>query len=561
MKFGILCNGYVFQRWQAEAILHLIDYGIEPCLVIINDNPAPVQSRLHKWLHYPYSKLLARLYFRFVAHPSSKKSYDLREELHNCPTIYSRTQQKGFSEYFNPEDILTIKSNKPDFLLRFGFDIIKGEILNAATYGVWSFHHDDEQKYRGVPPGFWEIINSDPVNGAILQRLTETLDGGIILRKGYFGTIAHSWNANIDQLYFGGTLWPLQVCIDIENGIATYAENTPSSAKGKLRFMPGNLTILLFLVQLAANKIRFHFRELFLCEMWNVGLVKTPVYNFLEPDAQSLKSIWLPVAGRGRYHADAFGFEEHGKINMLVEAYNYVEQRGKISAITFDTSTLKALPPVTVLDTGYHLAYPFFFQHEGVWYCMPETANNMSLDIYSYDPETQSLTYLTSLLTGIAAVDATLCNHNGCWWLFFTKKGNTNTELHIWYSDEIFGTYRPHANNPVKTDIRSARPAGPLFEYEGVLYRPAQDCSRTYGGSISINRIAELTSTAFEEEVVRQVAPFGNHKWKTGLHTLCAAGEFTIIDGKRHTFVMSAFLHQLKRKTLRIGRKNSIDLL
>jgi hypothetical protein len=561
MKFGILCNGYVFQRWQAETILHLIDHGIEPCLLIINDNPIPVQSRFQKWFHYPYNKLLARLYFRFIAHPSSKKLLDLSEELQGFQKIFCRTRQKGFSEYFNTEDIITIKSSKPDFLLRFGFDILKGEILNVATYGVWSFHHDDEQKYRGVPPGFWEIVKSDPVNGAILQRLTETLDGGIILRKGYFGTIAHSWSANIDQLYFGTTLWPLQVCIDIENGKASYTDNTPSSAQGKLHIMPGNFTMLLFLAQLAANKIRFHFRELFLCEIWNVGLVKTPVQSFLGPDAQRPDPFWLPVAGRGRYHADAFGFEKDGKINMLVEAYNYREQRGEISAISFETATLKAQPPKSILETGYHLAYPFLFQYKGAWYCMPETANNMSLDIYSYDPDTQSLTYLTSLLMGIAAVDATLCNHNGFWWLFFTKKGNTNTELHIWYSDKIFGTYRPHANNPVKTDIRSARPAGPLFEHENALYRPSQDCSRTYGGRVSINRIAELTPTAFDEEFVSNVTPFGLHKWKTGLHNLCAAGNFTIIDGKRHTFVMNAFLHQFKRKTLRIVRKNAIDLL
>ena len=559
MKFGILCNGYVFQRWQAEAILQLIDHGTEPCLVIINDNPIPVQSSFDKWFHYPYSKLFARIYFRFVAHPSAKQSQDLSEELHNYPKIFCRTQQKGFSEYFNTEDITIIKSTKPDFLLRFGFDILKGEILNAATYGVWSFHHDDEQKYRGVPPGFWEIVKSDPVNGAILQRLTEKLDGGIILRKGYFSTIPHSWSANIDQLYFGTTAWPLQVCTDIENGKAGYATNAPSSAKGKLHFTPGNITMLSFLLKLAANKFLFHFRELFLCEIWNIGFVKIPVHSFLETETQLPEPIWLPAAGSGRYHADAFGFENEGKLNFLAEAYDYKDQLGKIVSIRLDTKTFNAFPPKTILDTGYHLAYPFLFQHEGALYCMPETANNLSLDIYNYDPKNQSLSYLTTLLTGIGAVDTTLCCYNDYWWLFFTIKGSTNTELHIWYSDKIFGPYHSHANNPVKTDIRSARPAGPLFEHEGMLYRPAQDCSRTYGGGISINRITELSPTSFTEEVVNHLTPFGNHKWKTGIHTLCGTGNFTIIDGKRHAFAWNAFINQLKRKTLRLGRKNRIN--
>jgi len=45
------------------------------------------------------------------------------------------------------------------------------------VFGVWSWHHGDEDKYRGGPPAFWEIVNADPVTGALLQRLTERLDG------------------------------------------------------------------------------------------------------------------------------------------------------------------------------------------------------------------------------------------------------------------------------------------------------------------------------------------------------------------------------------------------
>jgi len=85
--------------------------------------------------------------------------------------------------YFNAEDVATINKKDLDFILRFGFNIIRGEILNAARYGVWSFHHDDERKYRGSPPGFWELYYRDPVTGSILQRLTDRLDGGIVLKR------------------------------------------------------------------------------------------------------------------------------------------------------------------------------------------------------------------------------------------------------------------------------------------------------------------------------------------------------------------------------------------
>jgi len=557
MKFGILCNGYEFQRWQAESILHLINHGIIPCVLIINDNALPVQSTFQKWSNYPYSKLLARVFFHYLSHPVSKYPVSLHDELKQVPVIKCRTLNKVLGEYFKSADIEAIKAFEPDFLLRFGFDILKGEILKAAHYGVWSYHHDDEQKYRGVPPGFWEIYKSDPVNGAILQRLTETLDGGIILRKGYFGTVNHSWSGNIDKLYFGTTLWPLQVCKDIENGVAEYISYAPSSAKGKLYRMPGNLPMFLFIVRLIANKIRFHLRDLLLCEIWNIAIVKVPIHTFLDSESGWPEPYWLGKNKYGKYKADPFGFLQGRKLFVLFEDYNYREHIGKLSVLQINTPELKASPPKEMLNTGYHLAYPFVFTHNGEWYCMPETANNMSLDLYRFDPNLQSLTYLTTLLTGIAAVDATLCNYNGFWWLFFTQKGSTNDTLYICYSDKLFGPYQPHANNPVKTDICSSRPAGTLFIHEGELYRTAQNCSKTYGGNVNICHITEITPASFKEEIVSFVMPFGRHNWNKGLHTLCSVGEYTLIDGKRHTFIFASFLRQLKQKLLRIVRKNA----
>ena len=54
---------------------------------------------------------------------------------------------------------------------------------------------------------------------------------------------------------------------------------------------------------------------------------------------------------------------------------------------------------------------------------------------------------------------------------------------------------------------RSARPAGPIFAHEGRLYRPAQDCSRTYGGAVVIHRIEALTPEIFREVAVARLDP------------------------------------------------------
>ena len=95
---------------------------------------------------------------------------------------------KKFVQRFPPDAIEKIQSKKLDVLLRFGFNILHGEILTSARYGVWSYHHGDNEFYRGGPPHFWELYEKAPLSGVILQVLTEELDGGLVLCKSLFAT-------------------------------------------------------------------------------------------------------------------------------------------------------------------------------------------------------------------------------------------------------------------------------------------------------------------------------------------------------------------------------------
>lgn len=116
-----------------------------------------------------------------------------------------------------------------------------------------------------------------------------------------------------------------------------------------------------------------------------------------------------------------------------------------------------------------------------------------------------------------------------------------NHVLLAWHSDDLCGPWTAHAANPIKIDVRSSRPAGTPFVFEGALYRPAQDCSRHYGGAVVLNRITRLTPFVFEEEGVCVLRPNGREPYRDGLHTLSQAGSKTLIDGCRRTFIWPAF--------------------
>jgi hypothetical protein len=101
----------------------------------------------------------------------------------------------------------------------------------------------------------------------------------------------------------------------------------------------------------------------------------------------------------------------------------------------------------------------------------------------------------------------------------------------------------------VKCDVRSARPGGTPFIVDGILYRPAQDDSATYGGSIVINRVDRLTTETFEETAVARLEPDPDGPYPAGIHTLSAVGGWILVDGKRDRF---APLAKLRRRM--VGR-------
>jgi len=549
MDFGILCNGNTFQQWQLESIRLLIENGHNCTLLIINDNPVEKQSFSEKLIQYPYTKLLCRIWFRYMLKPEAKTNVDFYDFYKDIPEIQCLTKKKGYAEYFHKIDIDIIKSYKLDFILRYGFAIIKGDILESAKYGVWSYHHDDDRKYRGVPTGFWEIMFGDPVNAAILQRLTDKLDSGIIMHKAYFATINHSWQANLNNLLKSSTEWPLQVCRNIENGNTEFlsATNAPQSAIYKL---PGNLKMLRFLLKLAFNKLRFHYRDLFLTEKWNVGIIPLPAEKLVHPGNYAIpEPAWLNLnAVKSIYHADPFGFVKDNQYHIICEEYDYKNPKGVLVSFQIDRQSNRIHTKSVALEKNYHLAFPYLFEFENKYYCIPENSEGGNVDLYSYTISDGKLIFEQTLIENLKAVDSTLFFHEGLWWLFFTDRTSTNERLNIWYSENLRGPFKSHGNNPVKVDIRSSRPAGNPFFLDGKLLRPAQDCSIRSGRRITVNQMLKLNPTEFVETEYATLNPAPDSKFRDGMHTFCVTDGAIIVDGKNECFIWQAFTRKLRFK-------------
>jgi hypothetical protein len=256
---------------------------------------------------------------------------------------------------------------------------------------------------------------------------------------------------------------------------------------------------------------------------------------------------WRPDAPRGHFVADPFALQGGEAREWLVESYDYNTDGGVIVAV--DPGRV-GTPHESVLPVDTHASYPYLLRHRGDVYCVPQLEGTCGIRIF------RSVAYPTEwedagvLVADVDARDPTLFEYEGRWWLAYTDATAPLTDLHIWWSDDLFGQWRPHAANPVKIDARSSRPAGTPFVHAGTLYRPAQDCSHTYGGAVAICRVGRLTPTDFREEVVRVVTSLPG-PYRRGTHTLASAGDATLVDGKRLAFNLAGSRRAIRSRLQR----------
>lgn len=546
IRVAILCKGSDFEYWEAESIRQVKALPFVKIVLLIQEiaDEIPAPGIFKKLISYPYRNFLWRYHKRFRLRIPATELTNLSAELSDIPVLKCKPELRGkYSQHISANDLEKIKAAAPDVMLRFGFNILRGEILTVAKHGVWSFHHADEEFIRGGPAAFWEIYKRNPSTGALLQRLTEKLDAGIILRKGWFRTINRSHRANQQQLLMGTTSWMKQALIDIANGIPIAENGNPPKSPAPVHHFPTNAQMIRAWWMTRMNKIRFHFKTIFRPEIWNVGMVHQSAESVLQHGINEVK--WLPDPPRGQFYADPFGWKKDG-MHIIFEHFDYKTEKGFLSV--YEDGRIREF-----LKYEHHLSYPFVFANENSVKIVPECFESGKLLVF--DPA--KLNAPEILINDFAAIDPSFIEWNGRWWLFCTKGGDySNVELFIFHSDQPFGKWTAHENNPVKCDVRSARPAGTLFVRNGKLYRPAQDCSTSYGAAVVIHEVTELTETKFSEQPVKRIEPKPEWNYSKGLHTFSIVDEnLLLIDGKRYGFNFDNFASALKRKLKRLFGK------
>lgn len=420
-----------------------------------------------------------------------------------------------------------INNNNPEkhfkYLFYLSGDPIPASLANDISASI------NDTPLRSAFPSPNEIYKTG--NGCFTISLSQTSGG--TLNEGRFRCLDYSVTKTIRQLHSHLSTLFIEGIIQLEkNGSSNYNKHLP-----ELTYRPPSAIV----VPGIFSKIRHLINILFYRYKWNIGIVDSPIDNFLQP--HQLPSVkWKEEVKGLSFIADPFGYLENGKPVLLYERYDEQEQRGLLEMTGETTATL--LP-----ETKHHLSYPFFIEVNGEQYCIPEQAGSGKLDAYKIS--NGKLHYSHTLLKDFDAVDATILHHEEKWWIFATRKQNNGADLrlHLFYADDFYGTWMPHPLNPVKTDICTARPAGNFFRKDGKLYRPAQDSSLGYGSGIHIMEVTRLDTEAFSEHIhLRITPPLNGHQYPDGLHTISTCGNQTLVDGKRKVFTLKPLFTFFRKK-------------
>ncbi len=548
LRIGLLVDGNHLDAWERKMIDTIMNSSYaEVVYVVINGNEVAAQNKtivskvknnlnrlpyllVRYFLELLYEKLIDR---QPVPHDACE-STDCSELFSQIESIKVKTNRKEWSDYFFDDDLACIRKQNLDILIRCGFGILRGDILNLPKYGIWSFHHGDNLGNRGGPAGYWESMESWPETGSVLLILNEDLDNGKVLARTYSCTEPMSVNLNRNNYYWKTLLFMPRKLEELHRlGGEAFFKNVerenchPLFYSERLYRQPGNAELTILTFQKIKEKIKLLTYNQFYFDQWIL------MFHIKDELSSSLWRYKKIVPPKDRFWADPHVIYKNDKYYIFIEEYFYATGKGHISLITMEQDGCYNEPEV-ILETSYHLSYPFVFEHDGEYYMIPDTRENKTIELYKCTEFPNKWSFQMNLMENVEAVDTTLYYKDGRWWMFTNLsecKGVSDwDELFLFRSPDFKTTeWIPHPMNPIVSDCKSARPAGKLFTMGGRLYRPSQNCSHRYGYGFNLCEVITLDETSYSENIVSKVYPNWD-KDILGTHSFSREKSLHVID-------------------------------
>jgi hypothetical protein len=521
LRIGLFADSPLQPHWIVEAFARIATSDFAEIVAIAEGRADP---RTPPWLWRAYGRVDTWL---FGSQPNPSEHFDLKTRIPRIRMLSLPDRDAGQAEIaaWGAE----LAALRLDVAFALG-DVDERVLEGVANYGVWRYCFGEERGLLETLAGFREVIGGAPVtaSGLIVRRAaaeerlvyqswSRTFPFSVARnRENFLCKTAEFAARALKELHRSGEAW-LEQCTPLVDAPPGPAEGTSATAE-----------IIRGLSKLGGRIARRGLQKLFYVDQWVLA------YRFgseerWQGDVRRFTRLMPP---KDRYWADPFPIERDGRHFVFFEELVFATGKGHIAMVELGRDGACSAP-VRVLERDYHLSYPFLIELDGQLYMVPETGENRTVELYRCTDFPNRWRLEKVLLRDAWFVDATIHRTGDRWWMFVNvgvERGEPHDELHLFHADHLLGEWQPHPCNPVKSDVRCARPAGQLYQRDGILYRPAQICAPLYGSGVLINRVLHLSPQAYLEQEDERILPM-QPEGLLGIHTLNRAGELSVIDG------------------------------
>ncbi len=233
--------------------------------------------------------------------------------------------------------------------------------------------------------------------------------------------------------------------------------------------------------------------------------------------------------------ADPFVFSHNEKNYVFFEAFDKFNCKGLIGYREIKKNSFSKIH--ICLQTDHHLSYPFIFKKDGNIYLLPECFESGKLTLYRAIDFPDKWEEDSTLLSNIRVCDTNHIESDRHEYLLTTpllQEPFVYDKLYLY--TKFNGSWLPCDSNPVVCDTDKARNAGNIFSSSIGLVRPAQNCSVSYGESIVLNHITDISPTRYLEEKIDELKiseiNYCGKKVFDGIHTLNVTSDYDRISEK-----------------------------
>ena len=501
LRVGVLLDGPSVPAWVAWIVNAVDDHpDLDLALVVGTAPPSPDRRPLFRL----YERIDRGL---FNVEPDALATVDIGGALAGVPRA--------------PES--EIADHHLDVLLHLGGPRPRGAILDAPRYGVWSYRHGaalDAPLFREMARGVGdaetvlEVLRAD--GGHVIYRSTGVTDPVSLHRTRVpaYWKSAHFAMRRLEELANGR--WEPSRAELPEPAAA------PPAAPRTLRYVAAVAT------RVARRKLRASVFQ----HQWFLGFRRRTGDRLPQDDPAPWRLTFPPG---DRSYADPFVVCHAGETFVFLEVLAHSPLRGELAVgrLDDDGALIDVAP---VLPVAHHTSYPYVFEDSGVLYLIPESSAERRVDLFRATRFPGGWEHAATLLEDVNAVDATVYRHAGRYWMWVTiavPGARLNEETFVYFSDRLDGGWTPHPGNPVVSDARRARPAGRPFLHDGLLIRPAQNCSGRYGRQVVFSVVEQMDPDRYSERPDGSLGPEWAGRPNLAAHTYTFDGEWEATDGLR----------------------------